>query len=124
MGMFRIKNAFVSDVQPPVSDGLWFKMINGKVALYLIEGGNPKPLQLVDDKNTTKPQDDTLAEAAAKVKTDLVGTALDAGTADTINGAKAYAAGKASDIIGDAEDTAEDMTLYGLKAYIDAQIAG
>ena len=122
MGMMRIKNAFISDVQPPITDGLWLKVVNGKVAFYLIEGGNPKPLQPVDDNNTTTPQDDTLAETTKKVKTDLIGSALDAKTANTINGAKTYAKDQADTLKGTAEDTAADLTLYGLKAYIDSKV--
>ena len=28
MGMLRIKNTFISDVQPPVRDGLWLKVVD------------------------------------------------------------------------------------------------
>ena len=122
MGMLRIKNAFVSDVQPPITDGLWLKVVNSKVAFYLIEGGNPKPLQPVDDNNTTTPQDDALAETTKKVKTDLIGSALDTKTANTINGAKTYAKDQADTLLGTAEDASTEMTLYGLKAYIDSKV--
>lgn len=122
MSMLKIKNTFVSDVQPSISDGLWLKVVGGKVALYLIEAGTPKPLQLVDDNSTATPQDDTIAETTKKVKTDLIGSALDAKTADTINGAKTYAKDQADTLLGTAEDTATEMTLYGLKAYIDSKV--
>lgn len=124
MGMLRIKNTFVSELQPAVSDGLWLKVIGGKVALYLIEAGTPKPLQLVDDNNTAASQDDTIAETTKKVKSDLVGESTDAKTADTINGAKTYAKDQANSLLGTAEDTATEMTLYGLKAYIDSKVPG
>jgi hypothetical protein len=124
MGMLRIKNTFVSELQPAVSDGLWLKVIGGKVALYLIEAGTPKPLQLVDDNNTAASQDDIIAETTKKVKTDLVGNSTDAKTADTINGAKTYAKDQANSLLGTAEDTATEMTLYGLKAYIDSKVPG
>lgn len=120
--MLRIKNTFVSEVQPSVSDGLWLKVVNGKVALYLIEAGTPKPLQLMDDNDTASSQDDLLAETTKKVKTDLVGKSNDTKTADTIKGAKAYAKDQADALKGTAEDTAADLTLYGLKAYIDSKV--
>ena len=122
MGMFRIKNAFVSEVQPPISDGLWLKVINGQVAFYLIEAGTAKPLQPVDDNSTATPQDDTIAETTKKMKKTLIGKSDDAKTADTINGAKTYAKDQANTLLGTAEDTAADMTLYGLKAYIDSKV--
>ena len=124
MGMVRIKNTFVSELQPAVSDGLWLKVIGGKVALYLIEAGTPKPLQLVDDNNTAASQDDIIAETTKKVKSDLVGKSTDAKTANTINGAKTYAKDQANSLLGTAEDTATEMTLYGLKAYIDSKVPG
>ena len=120
--MLRIKNTFVSDIQPSVSDGLWLKVVGGKVALYLIEAGTPKPLQLVDDNSTATPQDDTIAETIKKVKSDLVGKSTDAKTADTINGAKTYAKDQADNLLGTEQDTAADLTLYGLKAYIDSKV--
>jgi hypothetical protein len=120
--MLRIKNTFVSDVQPSVSDGLWLKVVGGKVALYLIEAGTSKPLQLVDDNSTATPQNDTIAETTKKVKSDLIGNSTDAKTADTINGAKTYAKDQADTLLGTEEDTATKMTLYGLKAYIDSKV--
>ena len=122
--MLRIKNTFVSELQPAVSDGLWLKVIGGKVALYLIEAGTPKPLQLIDDNNTAASQDDIIAETTKKVKSDLVGKSTDAKTANTINGAKTYAKDQANSLLGTAEDTATEMTLYGLKAYIDSKVPG
>lgn len=113
MGMIRIKNAFISDVQPAISNGLWLKLVNGGAALYLIDGGTPKPLKLVDDNGTASTQDDTAQ--------DLVGSVEDKKTANTINGAKAYADDVKDTVTGTAEDTAEDLTLYGLKAYIDSK---
>lgn len=124
MGMLRIKNTFVSELQPAVPDGLWLKVIGGKVALYLIEAGTPKPLQLVDDNNTAASQDDIIVETTKKVKSDLVGKSTDAKTANTINGAKTYAKDQANSLLGTAEDTATEMTLYGLKAYIDSKVPG
>ena len=123
MGMIRIKNTFVSDVKPPIQEGLWLKVVDGGVALYLIEGGCEKPLKVVEDAGTATNVDDTVAEAASKVKTDLVGKSTDAKTANTINGAKKYAEDQASTLLGTAQDAETEMTLYGLKAYVDSQIA-
>ena len=122
MGMLKIKNTFVSEMQPAISNGLWLKVVGGKVALYLIEAGTPKPLQLVDDNSTATHLDDTIAETTKKVKSDLVGKSTDAKTANTINGAKTYAKDQADTLLGTAEDTATEMTLYGLKAYIDSKV--
>lgn len=113
MGMFRIKNTFISETQPMVSEGLWLKLVDGGVALYLIDGGTPKPLKIVDDNSTASTQDDTVQ--------DLIGSVEDTKTANTINGAKAYADDVKDIVTGTAEDTAEDLTLYGLKAYIDSK---
>jgi len=114
MGMIRIKNTFISDLQPAINDGLWLKVVDGGVTLYLIEGGTPKPLKLVDDNSTAKTSDDTVQ--------DLVGSVEDEKTANTINGAKAYADDVKDTVTGTAEDTADDLTLYGLKAYIDSKV--
>lgn len=122
MGMLRVKNTFISELQPNISSGLWLKVIDGKVALYLIEGGSAKPLQLVDDNSTATTQDDIVAETTKKVKSDLIGNSTDAKTADTINGAKTYAKDQADTLLGTAEDVATEMTLYGLKAYIDSKV--
>ena len=124
MGMLKIKNTFVSEMQPAISNGLWLKVVGGKVALYLIEAGTPKPLQLVDDNSTATHLDDTIAETTKKVKSDLVGKSTDAKTANTINGAKTYAKDQADTLLGTAEDASTEMTLYGLKAYIDSKVPG
>ena len=58
MAMMRIKNVFISDVQPAVKDGLWLKAVDGGVSVYLIEAGSVKPLKLVDDMGTPTPDDD------------------------------------------------------------------
>lgn len=115
MGMLRIKNTFISDVQPPIKDGLWLKVVDGGVALYLMENGTPKPLKVIDDGGTSSTADNVVQ--------DLVGKNTDKKTDNTINGAKAYAKDQADTLMGTAEDEATDMTLYGLKAYVDAQIA-
>lgn len=124
MGMIRIKNAFISDVQPEISEGLWLKVVDGGVVLYFIEAGTPKPLKVVEDNETATVTDDTVAEAASKVKKDLVGKTTDTKTANTINGAKKYAEDQAASVVGTAQDASTEMTLYGLKAYIDAQVGG
>ena len=122
MGMIRIKNTFVSNVKPQIQEGLWLKLVEGGVALYLIINGNEMPLKVVEDAGTTSNIDDTVADAASKVKTDLVGKSTDTKNSDTIKGAKKYADDQASALLGTAQDESTDMTLYGLKAYVDAQI--
>lgn len=122
MGMLKIKNTFVSDLQPAISDGLWLKVVDGKVTLYLIEAGTAKPLQLMDDNDTASSLDDTLADTTKKLKKTLIGKTTDAKTADTINGAKTYAKNQTDTLLGTAEDAATEMTLYGLKAYIDSKV--
>ena len=120
MGMIRIKNTYVSDVKPEVQNGLWLKVVEGGIALYLIENGCEKPLKVVEDGGTSTSVDDTVAEAASKVKSDLVGKSTDTKTKDTIKGAKKYAEDQAATLLGTDQDASTDMTLYGLKAWATA----
>lgn len=113
--MIRVKNMFISDVQPPIKEGLWLKVTSEGVILYFIEAGTPKPLKLVDDQGTASVIDDTIQN--------LVGSVSDAKTDNTINGAKAYAKNQADTLKGASGDESSEMTLYGLKAYVDEQIA-
>lgn len=113
-----ILKTFLSDVQPAVHCGLWLKPVDGGFALYLIGNGNVQPLNLVDTNNTPSDADDT-AETADGIKADLVGSVQDGKTANTINGAKAYAEDVKDTVTGTDADTSADLTLYGLKAYID-----
>lgn len=111
---------YISRTAPHVGVGsVWLKPVSGGYALYIL-GDGWKPLKLIDDNGTSSEADDTIAETASEIKTELIGSVQDEGTENTINGAKAYANGKASDIIGTPDDTDEDLTLYGLKAYIDS----
>ena len=101
---------------------MWIKPIADGFLLYVLDGGCWKPLIPVDDGGTATPADDeSLADS-------LIGSADDALTASTINGAKAYADGAAANAVdivtGTASDTSEDLTLYGLKAYIDSKTGG
>lgn len=113
-------NLYISRTAPHVGLGsVWLKPVSGGYALYILEDGW-KPIKLIDDKGTSSEADDTIAETASEIKTELIGSVQDEGTENTINGAKAYANSKASDIIGTSSDTGEDLTLYGLKAYIDS----
>lgn len=82
--------------------------------LYLLMNGAWTPLKLADTKNTASLADDVIQ--------DLVGSVQDDGSANTINGAKAYAEAIGTELVGDPTDAATNMTLYGLKNYIDAQI--
>lgn len=113
-------NLYISRTAPHVGLGsVWLKPVSGGYALYIL-GDGWKPVKLIDDKGTSSEADDTIAETASEIKTELIGSVQDEGTENTINGAKAYANSKASDIIGTSSDTGEDLTLYGLKAYIDS----
>lgn len=104
---------YISNNAPSVKKGAaWLKPVEGGVVLYVLNGGW-KPLKLVDDKNTQSEGDDTVQN--------LIGSVQDAKTANTINGAKAYAKDAADAVLGTASDTSADMTLYGLKAYIDSK---
>lgn len=98
---------YISNREPKVSSSAaWLKPVNGGVVLYVMDGGW-KPLKLVDD-----------------VKTELIGSIQDEASANTINGAKAYATSVGAELVGDATDASSNMTLYGIKKYIDEQLAG
>ena len=99
----------ISSEAPTQKDTIWVKPVTSGFALYLLDAGVWKPMKLVDDQNTQSTIDDTVQN--------LVGSAGDASTANTINGAKAYADAAAGALLGTPEDTGEEMTLYGLKAY-------
>lgn len=104
---------YISNNAPSVKEGVaWLKPVEGGFVLYVLNGGW-KPLKLVDDKNTQSETDDTVQN--------LIGSVQDAKTANTINGAKAYAKDAADAVLGTASDTSDEMTLYGLKAYIDSK---
>ena len=110
---------YIGSSAPSVNNGAaWLKPVNGGFALYILDGGW-KPLKLVDDKNTPSEGDDTVENT----KVELIGSVQDEATANTINGAKAYANSVGAELIGDPTDAATNMTLYGLKAYVDGQIA-
>ena len=106
----------LSNTAPNVRDALWLKPVSGGFTLYALFNGCWQPLKLVDDNSTPSDGDDTVQ--------DLIGSTEDAKTADTINGAKAFAQDQAEALKGTSSDESTDMTLYGLKAYIDEQIAG
>lgn len=108
----------LSTQEPAVRDCVWCKPVEGGFALYMLQAGVMTPLKVMDDKSTASIVDDAVQ--------DLVGSVQDEKTANTINGAKAYAnyAAEAvgAEIVGESTDAASNMTLYGLKAYIDSQI--
>lgn len=106
---------YISSSAPIVNKGAaWLKPVDGGFALYILDNGW-KPLVLVNDNNTPSEGDDTVQ--------DLIGSVQDEKTANTINGAKAYAKDAADAVVGTSSDTSADLTLNGLKAYIDEQIA-
>ena len=111
---------YISINAPSVKNSAaWLKPVNGGFALYVLDGGW-KPLKLVDDKGTHSEGDDTVED----VKTELIGSVQDEASANTINGAKAYATSVGAELVGDATDASSNMTLYGIKKYIDEQLAG
>ena len=100
-----------SNNAPNQRNVVWAKLVDGGFALYLLDGGMWKPLKLVDDKGTEDEKDDTVQN--------LIGSVQDKKSANTINGAKAFAKDATQKIIGTKSDEASDLTLYGLRAYID-----
>ena len=118
-----ILKVVVSKEAPNVKNALWLKPVSGGFGLYALFNGRWQPFKLMDDNGTISEGDDTIAETTAAAKEELIGSVQDAKTANTINGAKAYAKDAADAVIGTSSDTSTDLTLNGLKAYIDAQIA-
>ena len=110
---------YISNSAPSVNKGAaWLKPVDGGFALYVLDNGC-KSLKLVDDKNTPSEGADTVEDT----KAELIGSAQDEASANTINGAKAYATSVGAELVGDATDASSNMTLYGIKNYIDEQIA-
>ena len=105
---------FISATKPQVLFGLWLKPVEDGFAAYIINAGSVKPLKVVDDKNTENTKDDEVV--------DLIGSVQDSKSANTINGAKAYAKEVKKDIVGKASDAPSDLTLHGLKNYIDSKL--
>ena len=106
---------FFSNNAPNQRNVVWAKPVDGGFTLYLLDGGTWKPLKLVNDKNTEDEKDDTVQ--------DLIGSVQDKESANTINGAKAFAKDATQKIVGTKSDDASDMTLYGLKAYVDKKVS-
>jgi len=120
--MTTIKRTYISDTQPAVAEGIWLKPANGGFAAYVIMSGRAVPLEIVDDNDTPAVTADDVANSVKSIKSKLIGSVQDKKTANTINGAKAYADDQAATLLGTAQDAATDMTLYGLKAYIDSKV--
>ena len=106
----------LSTQEPAVRDCVWCKPVEGGFALYMLQAGVMTPLKVMDDKST--------ASIVYDAVQDLVGSVQDEKTANTINGAKAYADDVKDTVTGTASDTSADLTLYGLKAYIDSKVSG
>lgn len=111
--MLRL-NVIISGEAPSVRNSLWLKPVDGGFTIYALFNRKWQPLKIVDDGGTSKVNDDVVQ--------DLIGSVQDESSANTINGAKAYAAACCTELVGDATDATSNMTLYGLKNYIDAQI--
>ena len=107
----------ISKEAPTIKDALWIKPVDGGIAIYALVGNKWQPVKTVNEPIEEGAYEQ--AGAAEAVKTSLIGSVKDKKTANTINGAKAYADTKVNTVIGNKNDGAESMTLYGLKAYID-----
>lgn len=106
---------YIGNTAPSVrNSAAWLKPVEGGYSLYVLDNGW-KALKLVDDNSTASEGDDIVQ--------DLIGSVQDEKTANTINGAKAYAEDVKDAVTGTASDTSADLTLNGLKAYINEQIA-
>lgn len=118
-----IRGIEYSATPPRVKGVLWAKPVTNGFVLYMPVGSLWKPLQIVNDNSTTTVSDD-VAKGVKNVENTLIGSIEDEKTADTINGAKAYAEDAVAGVIGDAEDTwsAEVQTLNALKNYIDSKV--
>jgi hypothetical protein len=95
----------LSKEAPSLRDALWVKPVDEGINIYALVGNKWQPLV------TGTPVDADSYEqagAAATVKTELIGSVRDKKSANTINGAKAY-----------AKDTAE-----AVKTYVDEKLAG
>lgn len=109
--MFNIKT-FISKEKPAVPSGLWLKPVDGGFVAYLIEGGTEKPLKIEAEDSLKMTKDSS-----------LVGSVQDDSTANTINGAKAYAKDLRNELLGNPGDEPSDLTLYGLRSYIEDKTA-
>ena len=111
--MIKIKNTFVSDVQPAVQEGLWLKVAGEGVSLYLIEGWKAKPLKVVND--TPKAENATEGNLVAF---DANGNIVDSGKKPS----DFELSGSAAALLGTGKDKATTMTLYGLKKYVNNKL--
>lgn len=75
---------YISNDAPNVRSGAWLKPMEGGFELLILDG-NWKPLKLADSKAVSN------EKAIEDAKTALIGSVQDERTANTINGAKAYA---------------------------------
>lgn len=105
----------LSPTMPSYRNVLWLKPVDGGVTMLVPGNGGWDPLITINNNGTVNIVDDI-------IKT-IVGKAGDKKTADTVNGAKAYAKDMADAVVGKASDKSSAKTIYGLKAYIDEQIA-
>ena len=106
-----IVKTFISKDKPAVANGLWLKPVDGGFVAYLLSGSSVKPLKIIAEDNTQEEEENK--------PVDLVGSVRDKKSANTINGAKAYAKDIKNAIIGKPEDDSSELTLNGLKALIE-----
>lgn len=119
--MIVIKKIYFSSVKPQDPNCLWLKPVEGGFTAYLIIRSNETPLKLIDDNGTRTTKDDVVVDSNSMLSS-LIGSVQDEKSANTINGAKAYAKEIVDAVIGTTEDTSSDLTLNGIKAYINEQL--
>ncbi len=106
-----IVKTFISKDKPSMTSGLWLKPVDGGFVAYLLSGSSVKPLKIIDEDNTQEEEENK--------PVDLIGSVRDKKSANTINGAKAYAKDIKNAIIGKPEDDPSELTLNGLNALIE-----
>lgn len=104
-----------SNNAPTIKNAVWAQPVEGGFILKKLKAGKWEPMKVVNELKN---------DNSEVIKNELVGSVQDKKSANTINGAKAYAKDIKNSLIGTSSDTSADLTLKGLKAYIDEKIAG
>ena len=64
----RVYKTVISNNEPSQRDVIWVKPNDNGFTFYLLDGGKWKPIKLVDDKNTSTSDDDTVLIPITQVK--------------------------------------------------------